>query len=656
MHVHTRKRNMIRAFILLLLCGLLLPIFPQTSAATITYQYQWIKDNTGLPTDDQWHDYFLAWEDLGDKNKVWFTDYHWYTPDGNNNIDEGGSSWMEYRSASTLPDSKSESFSSLESLGHMQIKYAGKDGDNYNAPMYYIRVSKMNGGYSYFTATEPTNQEKNADKFTFEDHGDVFHIFVNIDGGIDRYLTRDYAYLETTYSSSAGGGEKYRHLRIYRRGFTVNEEEEAVIGEVQGKVDVLECYRVDTANELLEIAGSGKGWQDIIIAWDDAYKDPGGKVVTDPNTVWFTNEVWYDNEQPNYKNDFADGRYAYWSNETLGIGYTTAASDTFVLPEKVGHFQIKYVDRDSDNTIQGTSTSAPRFNIRFALNSKQYFYLGEKSIETSSTEADKYTFQLFTSGDNAGYAHIFANWPVLEDEYLSRNGNRFALQEHNNSDDWQYYFRIYAYRTVQYEGIVKSFTIGKGTTYSIEDQIVLNEGVTITVEDGGVLMVDKKLLNNGQILVKEGGTVIVNEGGCIMAYKETADSRITLDGGNLIVMDNAQVLCDTGSAQLLASKGSTIVNRGLLMVGKVLELRNSSYLRNEDSGFLVLGGWISRERGTPITLTPSKVANNITKGSFTYLYSTNSKIYNYGTISVPKNVSTNWSADSFQNFGQIQNH
>ena len=244
----------------------------------------------------------------------------------------------------------------------------------------------------------------------------------------------------------------------------------------------------------------------------------------------------------------------------------------------------------------------------------------------------------------------------MEDEYLSRNGNRFALQEHNNSDDWQYYFRIYAYRTVQYEGIVKSFTIGKGTTYSIEDQIVLNEGVTITVEDGGVLMVDKKLLNNGQILVKEGGTVIVNEGGCIMAYKETADSRITLDGGNLIVMDNAQVLCDTGSAQLLASKGSTIVNRGLLMVGKVLELRNSSYLRNEDSGFLVLGGWVSRERGTPITLTPSKVANNITKGSFTYLYSTNSKIYNYGTISVPKNVSTNWSADSFQNFGQIQNH
>lgn len=662
MRVHNWKQNAIcrRIFVLLLLCGLLLPNFSQVNAATVTYEYQWIKDSAGLPTDDRWHDYFLAWEDLGDKNKVWFTDYHWYTPDGNNNIDEGGSSWMEYRSASTLPDSRSERFSSKDSLGHLQIKYAGKDKDNANAPMYYIRVSKMNGSYSYFTATEPTGNEKDAHRFTFEDHGDVFHIFVNIAGATDRYLTRDYEYLETSYSTSVGGGEKYRPIRVYRRSFTIHEEEEVVSDEVTGKVDVYECYRIKTADELLALSQGSRGWQDIIIAWDDAYLNSSGTCVSDKNTVWYTNEIWYDNEKPNYMNDFADSRYAYWSNETLGDGYTTATADSFILPEKVGHFQIKYVDRDSSNTIQGASDqyglgiSAPRFHIRFAFNSKQYFYLGEKEFVTDSAKADEYTFQLFTSGSHAGYTHIFANWPVLEDEYLSRNGNRFALQEHNYKDDWQYYFRLYAYRTVQYEGIVKSFTIGRGTTYSIDDQIVLNEGVTITVEDGGVLMVDKKLLNNGQILVKQGGTVIVNEGGCIMPFKESADSRITLDGGNLIILDNGQVLCDTNNAQLLASKGSTIVNRGLLIVGKVLELRNSSYLKNEASGFLVLGGRISRERGIPITFSASNVASNVTNGPFTFLYSTQSKLYNYGTVSVPKNVNTEWSSDSFRNHGQIQ--
>ena len=74
-----------RLMVLLLLCGLLLPIYRQVHAATVVYEYRWIKDVSGLPKDSEWHDYFLAWEDLGDSRKVWFTDYHWYTPDGDSN-------------------------------------------------------------------------------------------------------------------------------------------------------------------------------------------------------------------------------------------------------------------------------------------------------------------------------------------------------------------------------------------------------------------------------------------------------------------------------------------------------------------------------------------------------------------------------------------
>ena len=118
-----------RIIVLLLLCGLLLPVVQYAHAASIVYTYTWIQDKSGLPADDQWHDYFIAWEDTDDDHKWWFTDYHWFTADGKNNYDAGGSHWMEYRAISTLTDWTSSSFTSNESMGHMQIKYAGIDKD-----------------------------------------------------------------------------------------------------------------------------------------------------------------------------------------------------------------------------------------------------------------------------------------------------------------------------------------------------------------------------------------------------------------------------------------------------------------------------------------------------------------------------------------------
>ena len=118
MRKHNRKWNIWgrRITSLLLLCGLLLPIIPQTTAATVTYNYHWITSTSELPTDDQWHDFFIAWEDTDDENKVWFTDYHWYTADGYNNYDAGGTHWMEYKAPSTLPDSQASSFTSKDYL------------------------------------------------------------------------------------------------------------------------------------------------------------------------------------------------------------------------------------------------------------------------------------------------------------------------------------------------------------------------------------------------------------------------------------------------------------------------------------------------------------------------------------------------------------
>lgn len=641
MREHNRKWNMLgrRVIALLLLCGLLLPIGPKANAASITYEYKWMKETTELPTNNKWHDYFIAWEDTDDNNKVWFTDYHWYTADGDNNYDVGGSHWMEYKAGSTLPDSTSGSFTSKDSLGHMQIKYAGRDEDN-NSPMYYIRVSKMNGGYMYFTEYEPSSDIDDAEPFTFQDKGDVFHIFVNLTGKADRYLTRDGQYLETTESSSVGGGEYWRPLRVYQRTFTVDETVQDVGDDKIGKVKLYEYSWVNTVDELMELA-NGKGWTNVLLAWEDS---DGSK--NNPDKVWYTKEIWYDAQnKPNYNNDGAN-IWTYYSNDYIGSdGYGSPQGERFLLPSQVGHFQVKRVDWDDDNPIDGYTDAngnkqdSPVFQFRFAVGNGRYIYIGNNALYEDAEDVEDYTVQLRLgqkdADDRLGSVWIINNITADQDELFCRYGNYFSIGNWNHSDYWEFPFRLYTYREIEYDAIVKSFTIGKGATYSIDRQLILADGVTITVEDGGVLIVDNELLNNGKIIVKNGGTVIVNEGAYVMAYDHDAGGTIALDGGNLVIMDGAKVICDLGDGIFEAKNGATILNRGLLMVGSTLNMNHNSCVINESNAMLLFGGKITQDRGGIDGFTYDEIVSRVETGKFTELLSNKSKIINKGIISEP---------------------
>lgn len=630
MRVHNRKWNIVgrRVIALLLLCGLLLPSLQKVNADSVIYEYKRIEDATGLPTDNQWNDYFIAWEDLDDKNKVWFTDYHWYTADGDNNYDVGGSHWMEYKAASTLPNSTAGSFTSQDSLGHMQIKYAGRDEDNGNSPMYYIRVSKMNGGYIYFTEYEPTTDAEDAEPFTFQDKGDVFHIFVNISGKADRYLTRDGQYLETTESSSSGGGDHYRPLRVYRKTFTVQKEETPA--DTIGKVKLYEYSWVNTVDELMDLADS-KQWTNVLLAWEDS---DGSK--NNPNKVWYTKEVWYDTQnKPNYNNDGAN-IWTYYSNDYIGSdGYGSPQGETFLLPSQVGHFQVKCVDWDDDNPVHGETNwgdpiDSPVFQFRFDIGHGRYIYIGNNAFYEDAEDAEDYTVQLRLgqkdADDRLGSVWIINNITSAQDELFCRYGNYFSIGNWNHSGYWEFPFRLYTCREIEYDAIVKSFTVGKGATYAIDRQLVLGTGVTITVEDGGVLTVDKELLNNGKIIIKNGGTVIVNEGGYIMSYDKDAEGSITLDGGNLIIMDGAKVICDQNGGVLKADNGSTILNRGFLLVGNILSMNHNSCLKNAPNATLLLGGKLAKDRGGVDGFTIEEIVSRVERGGFVRLLSNKSKI------------------------------
>ena len=195
---------------------------------------------------------------------------------------------MEYKAASTLPDHTSDSFSSKECLGHLQIKFVGWTGAENNAPKYLIRMATMDGRYKYLTKYEPTDKEEDADAFTFLEKGDEFHIFVSIPGKADRYLTRDGQYLEPNESTSYGGGEYWRPLRVYQRTFTIDETAQGDIGDPIGKVTLYEYSWVNTVEELMALA-SNKEWANIMLAWEDA----DGSGTSNPDKVLYTKEIWY---------------------------------------------------------------------------------------------------------------------------------------------------------------------------------------------------------------------------------------------------------------------------------------------------------------------------------------------------------------------------
>ena len=522
----------------------------------------------------------------------------------------------------------------------MQIKYAGIDPRAKYAPMYYIRVLRINGEYLYFTQYDPSSDEDDADAFTFEDHGDMFHIFHSVGGKADRFLTRNGQYLETTESTSYGGGEYWRPLRVYKRTFSVDETAQGDIGDPIGKVTLYEYSWVNTVEELMALANDSKNWTNILLAWEDA----DGYGTNDPNKVWYTKEVWYEEEEPNYYNG-ARNEFYYHSNDYLGSdGYGSPYAETFTLPNQVGHFQVKLVDWDEDNPVHGYKNAAgksqesPVFNIRFDSGRGKYIYIGNNGFYDDAKDVEDYTVQLRLGRKDAedlpGSVWIINNmWG--EDEMITRKKNRFDVSDWNNSGYWEFPFRIYTYRPVEYDAIVRNFTIGKGATYSVDKQLIVEKDVIITVEDGGLLTVDKELLNDGKIVVKNGGTVVVNEGGCIMAYDQEDGGTLSLEGGNLLIMDGAKVICDHGVVPFEATNGATILNRGMLVIGARMRLDNNTCLINEEDAKLLVGGRIDRDRGGVGGFSFDEIADRWESDWFTYLITNKSKIINMGVISEP---------------------
>ena len=116
---------------------------------------------------------------------------------------------------------------------------------------------------------------------------------------------------------------------------------------------------------------------------------------------------------------------------------------------------------------------------------------------------------------------------------------------------------------------------------SKSDGVVLPEGATIVIEDGGVLSVEGNFINNGKIINK-GGTILVKEGGTISPYLTTSEGTIECckapgsgRSGDLIIMPGGKLFClvDADSYErkkaapaLKLTGGGTVINYGTLVM------------------------------------------------------------------------------------------
>jgi hypothetical protein len=120
-------------------------------------------------------------------------------------------------------------------------------------------------------------------------------------------------------------------------------------------------------------------------------------------------------------------------------------------------------------------------------------------------------------------------------------------------------------------------------------------------------------------------------------------------------MDGAKVICDQSTATIDAKNGTTILNRGMLMIGNYLRLNNNSCLINEANAMLVVGGRIDRERGGIGSFSFQEITSRLVVEKFSYLISTNSKIINEGLIKQPPAWYTNYGDEAEGNIYNRKN-
>ena len=139
-----------------------------------------------------------------------------------------------------------------------------------------------------------------------------------------------------------------------------------------------------------------------------------------------------------------------------------------------------------------------------------------------------------------------------------------------------------------------------GQVVNLDGPIVIGQNATITVEEGGVLVVSGWVMNGGFIMVKPGGMLIVQDQerldgtyqyGVINCYQETANKkygRISCDG--IMIVNRDCKVFGAGAYGLQFGEGAQCINYGQL-VSENFEVYTDHTIENRGDVSAVYAGW-----------------------------------------------------------------
>ena len=216
-----------------------------------------------------------------------------------------------------------------------------------------------------------------------------------------------------------------------------------------------------------------------------------------------------------------------------------------------------YVSREGDSyvfTTPGFRTQEGRISYSFD-NADELKWLTEKTANLELGHCGN----IFASyGNREVYNWI---WPSSWSQVDYQTKTKFNFDVYYAEPNLMYFLK-------------SDITVANGQTQNLDGPLVIEEGVKITVKNGGVLSLTDWIVHQGEILIEPGGTMILQQNTTANGYtrncavisnnnKQTAAGRVACDG-NIIIMPNC-TLAAGGIYGFQFGEGAQVANYGQMV-------------------------------------------------------------------------------------------
>ena len=160
------------------------------------------------------------------------------------------------------------------------------------------------------------------------------------------------------------------------------------------------------------------------------------------------------------------------------------------------------------------------------------------------------------------------------------------------------------YSQMQTVVIITSLDITPYATLEIMGELIVNEGVTLTVQENGKLIVNSavaKMIVNGEIVVDNKGTILVSDADSVTVTGSiTSDGTVTINS-DVTIEENGKVTIQNGANSSISVTGGLTID-----AGGELEVRGEMTITPDVAGEIAIANY-----GT-ITLNGAKIMANST--------------------------------------------